>query len=194
MNKNFGKANNMDIYERLKNGEPINTRESREFKEILWPETVRSRTLCQKINSLPPFDGEVRALVNELFEGRFPESSNISPPFQIDRGHCVSVGERVFINEGLDVVAAGSVTIEDDVLIGPQVSILTSNHDAGNLFILKNKPVVIKKGAWICSRAVLCPGVTVGEGAVVGAGSVVTKDVGPHTLVGGNPAAFIKNI
>ena len=49
MNKNFGKANNMDIYERLKNGEPINTRE---FKEILWPETVRSRTLCQKINSL----------------------------------------------------------------------------------------------------------------------------------------------
>ena len=37
MNKNFGKANNMDIYERLKNGEPINTRE---FKEILWPETV----------------------------------------------------------------------------------------------------------------------------------------------------------
>ncbi|WP_418386223.1 acyltransferase, partial [Akkermansia sp.] len=52
----------------------------------------------------------------------------------------------------------------------------------------------IKKGAWICSRAVLCPGVTVGEGAVVGAGSVVTKDVGPHTLVGGNPAAFIKNI
>lgn len=184
----------MDIYERLKNGEPINTRESREFKEILWPETVRSRTLCQKINSLPPFDGEVRALVNELFEGRFPESSNISPPFQIDRGHCVSVGERVFINEGLDVMAAGSVTIEDDVLIGPQVSILTSNHDAGNLFILKNKPVVIKKGAWICSRAVLCPGVTMGEGAVVGAGSVVTKDVGPHTLVGGNPAAFIKNI
>ncbi|XBD74857.1 hypothetical protein ABFY27_02315 [Akkermansia massiliensis] len=73
----------MDIYERLKNGEPINTRESREFKEILWPETVRSRTLCQKINSLPPFDGEVRALVNELFEGRFPESSNISPPSRL---------------------------------------------------------------------------------------------------------------
>lgn len=184
----------MDIYERLKSGEPINTRESTEFKEILWPETVRSRTLCQKINSLPPFDNEVRILIDELFEGRLPKSSQISTPFQIDRGHCVSIGERVFINEGLDVMAAGSITIEDDVLIGPQVTILTSNHDFNNLAILKNKPVLIKKKAWISAKVVLCPGITIGEGAVVAAGAVVTKDVAPHTLVGGNPAKYIKDI
>lgn len=184
----------MDIYERLKGGEPINTRESKEFKEILWPETVRSRTLCHKINSLPPFDDKVRMLINELFEGKLPKSSQISTPFQIDRGHCVSIGERVFINEGLDVMAAGSITIEDDVLIGPQVTILTSNHDFNDLAILKNKPVLIKKKAWIGAKAVLCPGITVGEGAVVAAGAVVTKDVAPHILVGGNPAKYIKNI
>lgn len=184
----------MDIYERLKNGEPINTRESKEFKEVLWPETMRSRTLCQKINSLPPFNDKVQVLIDELFEGRMPESSKISTPIQIDRGHCVSIGERVFINEGLDVMAAGSITIENDVLIGPQVTILTSNHDFKDLAILKNKPVVIKERAWIGAKAVLCPGVTIGEGAVVAAGAVVTKDVASHTLVGGNPAKYIKNI
>ncbi len=184
----------MDIYERLKNGEPINTQESKEFKEVLWVETMRSRTLCQKINSLPPYDSKVRTLVEELFEYKLPKSSQISTPLQIDRGHCVSIGERVLINEGLDVMAAGSITIEDDVLIGPQVTILTSNHDFKNLFILKNKPVVIEKKVWICAKVVICPGVTIGEGAVIAAGAVVTKNVAPHTLVGGNPAKFIKKI
>lgn len=60
----------MDIYEKLRNGEPINTKDSKEFKEVLWPETMRSRTLCQKINSLPPFDDKVKVLIDELFEGR----------------------------------------------------------------------------------------------------------------------------
>jgi maltose O-acetyltransferase len=183
----------MDLYERLKQGEPIDQK-SKDFKEILWPETVRSRIICQKINSLPPFDKTVTELIEELFEHSFPVSSRISPPFQIDRGHCVSIGERVFINEGLDVMAAGSISIEDDVLIGPQVTILTSNHDYRNRSVLRNKPVVIKKKAWICARSVICPGVTVGENAVVAAGAVVTKDVMDNTLVGGNPAKFIKYI
>ncbi len=183
----------MDIYERLKNGEPI-SQDSKEFKEILLPETVRSRTLCQKINSLPPFDDKVRELLEELFEYQLPISTKITPPLQIDRGHCVKIGERVFINEGLDVMAAGSIMIGDDVLIGPQVTILTSNHDFKNLSVLRNKPVIIKNRVWIGSRSVLCPGVTIGEGAVIAAGAVVTKDVAPHTLVGGNPAKFIKNI
>ena len=53
--------------------------------------------------------------------------------------------------------------------------------------------MTIKKGAWIGARAVILPGVTVGEGAVVASGAVVTKDVAPRTIVGGNPARFIKN-
>ncbi len=59
---------------------------------------------------------------------------------------------------------------------------------------LKNKPVVIKERAWIGTKAVLCPGVTIGEGAVVAVGAVVTKDVASHTVVGGNPAKYIKNM
>ena len=51
-----------------------------------------------------------------------------------------------------------------------------------------------KDGAWIGARVILLPGVTVGEGVVVASGAVVTKDVSPRTIVGGNPAKFIKNV
>ena len=60
--------------------------------------------------------------------------------------------------------------------------------------ILKMAPIRIEAGAWIGANATILPGVTVGTGAIVGAGAVVTKNVAPHTLVGGNPAKFIKAV
>ena len=85
--------------------------------------------------------------------------------------------------------------IEDDVLIGPDVKIISVNHD---LYDRHNKilfkKVTIKRNAWICAGAIICPGVTIGENSVVGAGSVVTKDVDDNVVVAGNPAKFIKNI
>ena len=53
------------------------------------------------------------------------------------------------------------------------------------------KHIVIEDNAWICTRAIVLQGVTIGEGAVVGAGSVVTKDVPPYSIVGGVPAKII---
>jgi acetyltransferase-like isoleucine patch superfamily enzyme len=47
---------------------------------------------------------------------------------------------------------------------------------------------------WIGFNSIILKGVTIGEGAVIAAGSVVTKDVSPYTIVGGNPAKFLKKI
>ena len=58
---------------------------------------------------------------------------------------------------------------------------------------LVTAPITICDGVWIGARAIILPGVTIGEGAVVAAGAVVTKDVEPFTVVGGNPAKFIKH-
>ena len=91
----------MDVYERAAHGEAIDTRNFAEFKDVLWPETERSRAICQKINAMVPDDERIRDLTDELLEGRLPKSARITPPFQIDRWHCVLVGERVMINEGL---------------------------------------------------------------------------------------------
>ena len=52
---------------------------------------------------------------------------------------------------------------------------------------------IIHDGVWIGMRAIIMPGVQIGEGAVIAANSVVTKDVAPYSIVGGNPAVFIKN-
>lgn len=52
--------------------------------------------------------------------------------------------------------------------------------------------IIVKDDVWICTNAVICSGVTIGQGAVIAAGAVVTKDVEPYSIVGGNPANFIK--
>ena len=184
----------MNIFERARSGQPIDMRTDEEYKSVMIPEMVRSRTLCHQINMLPPYSEEVRPLFDELFEGRLPKSSNILMPVYIDRGKTISVGENVFINWNFNTVSTGGITIEDGVMIAPNVTFLTANHDLTDLQILICKPIVIKRGAWIGEGAKVMPGVTVGEGAVVAAGSVVTKDVAPHTVVGGNPAKLIKEI
>ncbi len=93
-------------------------------------------------------------------------------------------------------MALGGITIEDDVLIGPKVSLITENHPLNpeERKGLAGKPILIKKNAWIGANATILPGVTIGENAVVAAGAVVSKDVPDNTVVGGIPAKFIKNV
>ncbi|KRL97338.1 hypothetical protein FD28_GL001768 [Levilactobacillus hammesii DSM 16381] len=89
-------------------------------------------------------------------------------------------------------MALGGITIEDNVQIGPNVTLLTANHDIKQMNILNTKPIHIKQGAWIGARAIILPGITIGEHAIVGAGSVVTKSVANFDVVAGNPAKVIK--
>lgn len=184
----------MNIYERAKKGMPIDMRADKEYSEVCGPEMVRSRTICHRMNMLDPYDPKMRELLDDLFQGRLPKTSNILTPVNIDRGVTISIGENVFINWGLSTVSTGSITIEDNVEIGPNVSLLTANHDFNDLMILYCKPIVIKNRAWLGEGVKVMPGVTIGEHAVVASGSVVTKDVEPYTLVGGNPARLIKRL
>ncbi len=111
----------------------------------------------------------------------------------------VKIGKNVQIgpNVVLDYVFPHFVRIEDGVSIAGWNYLLTHvtplkyhQHD----FESYVAPIVIKKNAWIAVGANIMPGVTVGEGAVVAANSLVTKDVEPHTMVGGVPAKFIKHL
>ncbi len=90
------------------------------------------------------------------------------------------------------MMSRGGITIEDDVMIAANVSLISNNHDLYDRQVLICKPIVIKKGAWIGAGAAILPGVTVGKYAVVGAASVVTHDVPDYAVVVGNPARVTK--
>lgn len=183
-----------DIFTRLRNGEAIDMQTDEDYKGTAWNEVERTMNLCWKANSVPPFDPIVCQSLDELFQGILSASSTILPPFQLDFACQMEIGEGCFINHGLTVMSTGGVTIEDGVMIGPDASILTVNHDFENTWIIKCKPVRIKKKAWIGAKAIIMPGVTIGEGAVIGSGAIVTKDVPDHTIAVGNPARVIKKV
>ena len=158
-------------------------------------EMVRSHELSLKISSKKPTDLDYRDLLNELFQQEIDESVSIVSPFYCDNGCRVKLGKNITINKGATFLSPGIIEIEDGVLIGPDVKIATVNHDLVHRHHKYYfKKVTIKKNAWICIGAILCPGVTIGENSVVAAGAVVTKDVPDNTIVGGNPAKVIKHI
>lgn len=109
----------------------------------------------------------------------------------------MKVGKNCDINPGLivDVSHCWLIEIEDNVTLAPHVYLLA--HDASTKKLINHSRiglVVLKNNCFVGARAIIMPGVTVGENAVVAAGSVVTKDVEPNTVVGGNPAKFIMSI
>ena len=157
-------------------------------------ELMRCRKLCYKINRTEPMTDEFNTLILELFEGRVESTSAFMPPLQIDMADNVHIGKNVFINNDFICMARGGIIIEDNVMIAPRVMVLTANHDLYNHNVLKCSPVRICKNAWIGASAIILAGVTIGENAIVAAGAVVTKDVAPNTVVGGNPAKVIKEL
>lgn len=91
-------------------------------------------------------------------------------------------------------MSVGTITIEDGVMLGPEVGLFTVNHEPKNIRTIMTKEIRIKKNAWIGARVSILPGVTIGENAIVGTGSVVTKDVPDNAVVVGVPAKIVKMI
>ena len=108
-------------------------------------------------------------------------------------GECEITGNPRFLRMGdfslvgrASIQLMDSVTIGNSVIINDGVTILTGTHDVNDEhFQLRTKPVVIGHYAWICTRALIMPGVTIGDGGVVAAGAVVTHDVPAYSVVAG---------
>ncbi len=112
---------------------------------------------------------------------------SIASPWNLQVGDLSSIGNNSW------VYALEKITIGEKTCIGDYVKLLTGYHDVTTWnFAFKKRPIAIGSCVWIATGAIVLPGVTIGDGAVVAAGSVVTKDVEPWTIVGGNPARFIK--
>ena len=110
----------------------------------------------------------------------------------------IHIAENVTFGPNVRIDFSGGLVIESYVTISDGAHILTHNHviadatrlwqEQGIIFV----PLTIGRGAWIGTSAIVLPQVrTIGDGAIVGAGCVVTKDVEPFSVVGGNPARVI---
>jgi acetyltransferase-like isoleucine patch superfamily enzyme len=158
----------------------------------------RAMAITANLNRLTFNDAdEVRALFSDLIGKEVDDSFLLIPPFYTAGGVDINVGRNVFINQNCTFYDLGGLDIGDDVMIGPNVSIITSSHPVEpsqrRAFVIA-KPIVIERNVWVAADATIIGGITVGENSVVAASSVVTKDVPPNTLVGGNPARVIRSI
>ena len=139
--------------------------------------------------------------------------------FETGSGRVV-VGDRSQVSGGVRIICRSEVNIGNDVLIAGGTVIY--DHDSHSIYwderkndviqqiddyklyanplknkdwsVVKSKPIVISDKAWIGYGVTILKGVTIGEGAVIGARSVVTSDVEPYSVVGGNPARLLKYI
>lgn len=101
----------------------------------------------------------------------------------------VRIGRESTVGDRTQIHACRLVEIGQRVMISWDVTLLENNYHSNS-----RGPIVIGDDVWIGCHAIVLSGVTVGPGAVIAAGSVVTRDVPPHTLVGGNPARVLREI
>jgi acetyltransferase-like isoleucine patch superfamily enzyme len=161
-------------------------------------ETRRAMAITARINRLTFDDAaQVRTLFSELIGKQLDDGFLLIPPFYATGGNEMRIGRNVFINQNCTFYDLGGIDIADEVMIGPNVSIITSGHPlepSQRRSVTIGKPIVIERHVWIATGATIIGGVTIGENSVVAAGSVVTKDVPANTLAGGNPARVIRGV
>lgn len=120
----------------------------------------------------------------------------------IEKGADFGTGKGIILGNnsglGINCKVRGPLEIGDNVMMGPDVTILTHTHNINRIDIPMCKQGSLVKGVtigndvWIGMRSVILPGVRIGNGAVIGAGAVLTKDVPDYAIVGGVPAKVIR--
>ena len=161
------------------------------YKMILYIKKVINKTIVQPLKK------------REL--GSCGKNVVLAPGIQLMGAKNIHIGNYVSINSGaLIMCTRAKVIINDHVMFGPNVTILTGSHRTDLIGRLmdsvredekipeNDQDIVFEGDNWICARSVIIKGVTIGRGAIVAAGAVVTKDVPPYSLVGGVPAKVIK--
>lgn len=182
-----------DIFDSLKNGQSVSA--NHEQAGELRKQSYATIKLVQQLNhSSDP--AEIRARLSELTGSMIDDTVAVFPPIHINYGKHLSIGKNVFINFDCVFLTLGGITIDDNVLIGPGVKVLSEGHSLSSdeRQTLVPGRIHIRQNAWIGAGSIILPGVTIGENAVVAAGAVVNRDVPANTVVAGVPAKTIRTI
>ena len=156
----------------------------------------RAKELCHAYNTtLPEQQNRRDAILRELF-GSVGEHCWIEPTFRCDYGTNISIGDCFYANYDCIFLDVAPITIGDHVYIAPRVCLYTARHptvpEIRNLDLEFGLPITIQDDVWIGGNVVVVPGVTIGRGSVIAAGAVVTRDVPPGVIAGGNPCRVLR--
>lgn len=130
-----------------------------------------------------------RALLLRCFGARLGPHCRIYPGAQIWAPWKLHCDEAACIADGAEVYNQATVTLGSHAIISQQAYLCSATHDVHDPdFPLVASPITVGARAWICARATVMPGITVGEGAVLALGAVATQSLEPWTVYGGIPA------
>ena len=179
--------------ERMLSGEPYRADD---------PELVADRRACQRLlevfNASPAGDERSQHVLHQLF-GSLGQGSVILPRLQCDYGAQVAVGAGCFVNYDAILLDCASITIGDNVSIGPRAQLVTALHPVDDYEARRagwesTAPIVLGDNVWLAAGVIVCPGVTIGANSVIGAGSVVIVDIPAGVLAAGNPCRVIREL
>lgn len=152
-----------------------------------------------EFNNIKPSDQEKKnKMMKEMF-AEVGEGCYIETPFHSNfGGRHVHLGNYVYANFNLTTVDDTDIFIEDNVMIGPNVTLATAAHpispELREKGVQYNLPIKICKNVWLGAGVIVLPGVTIGENSVIGAGSIVTKDIPPNVVAMGQPCTVYREI
>ncbi len=158
-------------------------------------ETVRK---LSRYNAMDPLDRAGREAAIRGILGKAGKNCVVEQPLFCTYGYNTTVGDNFFLNVNGKLMDSGKITIGDNVFIAPNVCIITEEHAmnvAQRIAGLEyTHPVSIGDNVWICTGALILPGVTIGATSGIGAGSVGTHDIPPTSLAVGNPCRVIRDL
>ena len=162
-------------------------------------EHARGFETAQQLNDLGNTDpGKAREIIAQLIH---PESGStmIHAPINIEFGTNLRCGNRVLINFNATILAQAPITLGDDVMIGPNCSLITVGHPVADHRMRRGgweqaKPISIGENTWLGANVTVLPGVSIGKQCVVGAGTLVTRDIPDNSLVLGSPGTVVRTL
>jgi len=164
----------------------------------LAEEQIENKKKIYEFNMCPPQETEkIEKLIRSIL-GKAGTHIYILAPFHCDYGKNIEVGDNFVANYNYTILDVGKVMIGDNVMLGPNVSILTAGHpvhpDSRNSGYEYGIGITIGNNVWIGANTVINPGVHIGNNAVIGSGSVVTKDIPDNVIAVGNPCRVLREI
>lgn len=166
----------------------------------------KAKNLIRTYNQLHSADETGKITLLKKLLGGFGKNLWITPPFYVDYGNNIYLGNNCEVNMNCTFLDDNTITIGDYALIAPNVQIYTAFHPTnavqrfgesqqdGSFEFCKTRTAPVKIGncVWIGGGSIILPGVSIGDNCVIGAGSVVTKSIPANTIAFGNPCRIVR--